>query len=394
MNVTSPITHSKTGLLTACIEDARDFRALAEDWSRLYDACPDSTPFNSWEWLFSWWQAYGRGKQLCLLICRSAGELVGAAALYLAPESIAVGLSVQVMRMVGDGSADSDYLDFLIRPDMRGEVLSALGERLADDRRWDALALRELPATSPVRSAFELTAGPRRLSVRVEHGLCGAVNLPKTFEEFLQSRQPRFRTKVRALLKKLDNRDLGLELDAAPGTLRRRLRSLFALHQARWRGAGAEGIFGAQAKRAFYAHFVPRFARRGWLRFYSLRHGDTYVAHQLCFGMRGVTYLLQEGFDVSDPAASYGQMLRAAVMRHLIARGEARYDFLGGMSRHKQDWGAQEDKVVHLLVARPRSRAWLYFNLPLLRERSVDAAKRWLPAPAVRMLKRTREVFS
>jgi len=298
------------------------------------------------------------------------------------------------MRMVGDGSADSDYLDFLIRPEMRSAVLSALCERLAGDRRWDVLALRELPATSPVSAAFERAAERHKLSIRVEHGPCGAVDLPGTFNEFLQSRQPRFRTKLRALLKKLDQGALQVETNAAPGTLRRRLRSLFDLHRARWHGAGAEGVFHQRAKRAFYARFVPKFARRGWLRFYSLRRGDRYVAHQLCFGMRGVTYLLQEGFDVSDPTASYGQMLRAAVMRHLIEQGESRYDFLGGISRHKQDWGAREDRSVHLVVARPRSRAWLYFNLPVWRDRFANAAKRWLPAPAVAMLKRTREVFS
>lgn len=381
-------------LTTACVTHIDGFRALAEEWGRLHDACPESTPFNSWEWLFSWWQTYGDGKELCVLTCRSEGQLVGIAPLYLVSESAGIGVRVQAMRMLGDASADSDYLDFLIRPEMRSAVLPALDKWLAGDGRWDVLALRELPASSPVSTLFERTAASRKLSIRVEHGLCGAVALPDTFDEFLQSRQPRFRTKLRALLKKLDQGQLQLETHAAPGTLRRRLRSLFTLHQARWRDAGAEGVFAQRAKRAFYAHFAPRFARRGWLRLYSLRSGERYVAHQLCFGMRGVTYLLQEGFDVTDPAASYGQMLRGAVMRHLIEHGEGRYDFLGGISRHKQDWGAQPRNIVHLVMARPRSRAWLYFKMPLWRERSAIAAKRWLPTPAVRMLKRTREAFS
>ena len=148
-------------------------------------------------------------------------------------------------------------------------------------------------------------------------------------------------------------------------------------------------MFGGAAKRRFYAHFVPRFARRGWLRLYSLRNGTDYLAHQLCFGGDGVTYLLQEGFDVSNPAASYGQMLRAAVIRDLIQRGETRYDFLGGFSKHKDDWGAREGKTIHLVLARKQWRGWLYFNAPLWRERLAVEAKRVLPAAVLRRLRRT-----
>ena len=42
----------------------------------LYDECPGATPFNSWEWLFSWWQAYGGARQLRARVHpgRAAGE--------------------------------------------------------------------------------------------------------------------------------------------------------------------------------------------------------------------------------------------------------------------------------------------------------------------------------
>lgn len=378
----------------ACIDHSAAFRALRTEWQALYAACADATPFNSWEWLFSWWQAYGATKALHLLTWRLDGELVGVAPLYSISEKTGIGTPAKVLRMVGDGSADSDYLGLLIRPDLRSAIMRELGDWLAAERRWDALALRELPETSFLPHFLCELAGRHKLALRTEHGRCAAVELPCTFEDFLRSRQPRFRTKVRSLLKKLAEGGLILEADAAPRDLRRRLRSLFALHQARWRSAGTAGVFDQAAKRIFYAHFVTRFARRGWLRFYSLRAGADYFAHQLCFGTDGVTYLLQEGFDVSDPSASYGQMLRAAVMRHLIENGERRYDFLGGFSRHKEDWGAKEGKSIHLLIARPRWRGWLYFNVPLWREQSASAVKRLLPEGAVRVLKRSKAAFS
>lgn len=378
-----------------CIDDIAGFRALRNDWQVLFQSCPNMTPFNSWEWLFSWWQAYRGARQLRLLTWRTNRVLVGIAPLCLTSEKTNLGIECQVLRFVGDGSSDSDYLGCLIHPGAFTAVVQRLGEWLQASREWDALALRELPESSAWPEAVRNQADRFRFQFRVEYGQCGAVELPVSFEDFLQSRQSRFRTKLRSLLKKLDeSSDLAFELSCEPGHLRGRLRSLFALHQKRWQDVGAPGVFGTASKRLFYAHFVPRFARRDWLRLYSLRKGVHYVAHQLCFAFDGITYLLQEGFDVSDKSASYGQMLRAAIMRELIQRGERRYDFLGGFSRHKDDWGATEGKTVHLVVARRQWRGSLYYSLPLWRERLVSEAKRVLPDAVVRGLKQIRTTNS
>jgi hypothetical protein len=81
-------------------------------------------------------------------------------------------------------------------------------------------------------------------------------------------------------------------------------------------------------------------------------------------------------------------MLRAAVIRELIGRGERRYDFLGGFSRHKDDWGAREGRTVHLVLARGNWRGRLYFNWPTWRERLAAAARRMLPGPVLERLRR------
>ena len=374
-----------------CLHEASRFRALERDWRFLHRNCADVTPFTSWEWLFSWWQAYGASRQLRLLTWRAAdGTLVGIAPLYLAAERTALGTECRVLRFVGDGTFDSDYLGLLIHPPAFSSVVRDFGEWLGANKEWDALVLRELSDQSGLPSALRSEAERLRFQFRLEQGRCGALDLPRSWSEFLQARQSRFRTKLRSLLRKIDDGGLSFESGWEPRDLKRRLRSLFALHQQRWHEADAPGVFGDTAKRLFYAHFVPRFGRSGWLRLYSLRHGPNYVAHQLCFGSNGTTYLLQEGFDVSNPSASYGQMLRAAVIRHLIESGERQYDFLGGVSKHKQDWGAREQQTTHLIIARNELRGRLYFSLPVWRDRLAGGAKRMVPEFILKGLRRPK----
>jgi len=374
-------------LTWTCIRDTAGFRSLKTDWQTLHARCCRTNPFISWEWLFSWWQAYGDGRSLRLLTWRAGRDLVGIAPLYLQTEETGFGTRCRVLRLIGDGSFDSDYLGFLVDPAAHSAVVRHFGDGLRGDGEWDALVLRDMQESSPLPDAICNEAGRFGFPVRVEFGRCGALDLPPSFEQFLGSRQSRFRTKLRSLLKKLDQGELVFDDGCETRELRRRLRSLFALHQSRWKNTGGPGVFGAASKRLFYAHFVTRFARNGWLRLYSLRSGSVYCAHQLCFGMEGVSYLLQEGFDVSNPSASYGQMLRAAVIRDLIARGERQYDFLGGFSRHKEDWGAREGRTIHLVLARRNWRGWLYYNWPACRERMAGAAKRLLPKPVLDRLR-------
>ena len=374
-----------------CIRDARGFRSLRTEWHQLSTRYPGVTPFNSWEWLFSWWQAYGAGRQLRILLIRIDGSLAGIMPLYLGSEITTLGIRCSVLRFIGDGSFDSDHLGFLFEPVKQTAVMQQFEQWLRHEREWDALVLREITASSVLGPALHDLAGSLAMPIRADTSACAVLDLPRSFGEFLEDRQSRFRTRIRSSLKSIDAGELVFEAQCTPRDLRKRLRSLFDLHQRRWGASGRSGVFGASAKRLFYAHFVPRFARNGWLRLYSLRRGNEYVAHQLCFGTGGTTYLLQEGFDVSDPTASYGQVLRAAVIRHLIASGETRYDFLGGISRHKVDWGAKRGSMTHLIIARKAFRGWLYLNAPALREQIAVMAKRLLPESVWQRLRRARE---
>ena len=374
-----------------CVTEPVRLRALGAQWRELHAQCRGVTPFNSWEWLFSWWQAYGSGLRLRLLSWRADGVLIAVAPLCIVDERTTLGTRCSVLKLLGDGTFDSDYLDFVILPTMHAAVMESFDQWLHGNREWDAAVLPELPESWPLVCLFRDHARRFRLECRTDYRSSGMLELPDSFEEYLRRLQPRFRTKLRSLLRRLDDGELVFESGCEPRELRRRLRSLFALHQKRWHASGEPGVFGGAAKRRFYAHFVPRFARRGWLRLYSLRAGDAYVAHQLCFGGEGTTFLLQEGFDTSNAAASYGQMLRAAVIRELIGAGDLRYDFLGGFSRHKADWGAREGKNVQITVGRLRWRTWLYLSLPLWRGRLAATAKRVLPAP---IFERLRRMFS
>jgi CelD/BcsL family acetyltransferase involved in cellulose biosynthesis len=82
-------------------------------------------------------------------------------------------------------------------------------------------------------------------------------------------------------------------------------------------------------------------------------------------------YLLQEGFDFALAQQNIGNALRSHVFEYLIEHRYEAYDFLAGVSRHKQNWSDSMPNDVTFAIARPTMKGRLAHFAPKL----VEAAK-------------------
>ena len=61
----------KPRLEVAVVRDPQIFAALEEEWDDLYHNCPRATPYQTWAWLYSWWDAHGEAYELRLITVRN-----------------------------------------------------------------------------------------------------------------------------------------------------------------------------------------------------------------------------------------------------------------------------------------------------------------------------------
>ena len=325
--------------------------ALRPVWNALLDASPSDTVFLTWEWMDSWWRSYGRGRELHIVVARRDGDVVGLLPVTVAPEPWKRILRVRTLRLLGDGSYDSDYLDFIARTGLSEELVPALWTWLkrGSGVRFDVARLSEMPALSPHVAALRPHLARQGDLLEEERVRCVYTPLPDRWETLLASFKPRMRTKVRSLRRNLEAAHAVRLLRC--GTLEeadRRLPSLFDLHARRWERRGRPGVFGGAAKRTFYHEASRALLERGWLQFYTLEVDGEAVAHQYCMGYKGTMYLLQEGFEPSWEEKGVGNVLRAMVLERAIAEGFRTYDFLAGATEHKLSWAGQEKESVRL----------------------------------------------
>jgi CelD/BcsL family acetyltransferase involved in cellulose biosynthesis len=338
------------------------FGAEAGVWRALGQGSDADTIFLTPEWMTCWWLAYGAGRTPAIVSVRRGTDAVALVPLQVVAERWKGLLDVRVLRFMGDGTYDSDYLDALVAPGEGPGLLDELRRWLCGPSglRFDIARLNELPAASPrAEPLVALLESSGGILDRERIG-CVLLPLPESWEAYVASLKPRMRTKVRSLRKSLEGaHDVRLLICDREEDLPARLDSLFDLHERRWATRGGTGVFRSDVKRSFYRLLSSRLLAQGWLRFHSLSVNGALVAHQYAMDYRGVRYSLQEGYDPHWEEQGVGNVLRAMAIEQAIGEGLKGYDMLAGVTDHKLSWGGAAKESLRLLVRGPGFRGRL-----------------------------------
>jgi CelD/BcsL family acetyltransferase involved in cellulose biosynthesis len=367
--------------------EIRTYRSLDEletlraNWNELLESYPLATTFSTPDWLIPWWRSLGKGQQLLVAGFFDASRLVGLAPLSLTRTRIATAVSLRLLRLMGDGSHDSDNLDLPVRPGFEERFAESLLHYLQNQRSlWDFCELNTIPPLSPGVNAFRQLLEREKWIVMENSRPASALALPATWEEYLLRLSAKERGKIayygKRLDKKYQTRFYKCETEAElPGCL----EALFHLHQKHWQAAGQPGSFESPARRQFYFDLARLHLARGLLEFWMLDVNGQPAAAQFGFRFGNTVSQLQEGYDRKYSTDSVGYVLRARAIQALIAQGVRTYDFLGGEPGYKTKWGAEPGYYLDLRFARPfsagaawlrtrdyaaRSKSWLRRNLP------------------------------
>ena len=180
---------------TEVLRSAGEFAALEEEWEDLYQSSLQATPFQSWAWLYSWWESYGEDYELRLVTVRDGqGLLVGVAPLML--KKLRLGLS----KLLFVGTGPTDYLDVLIRESWEDQVSEVLVRTLGEIDSWQVADLQQLRPGSAALGICRHWDGPQ---LRLWQDSFPVVNV-RPVDELLQSLSSNLRSTVRRSLRRFE----------------------------------------------------------------------------------------------------------------------------------------------------------------------------------------------
>jgi CelD/BcsL family acetyltransferase involved in cellulose biosynthesis len=351
-----------TKLSLHAYESLDELSALRPAWDELLSHYPAGTTFSTWEWLSCWWRCFGKNRQLLTLALFDSGSLVGVAPLSISKERVGL-FSLRVLRLMGDGSGDSDNLDMPVQPGFERVFAEAILQCLKHRRKgWDVCLFNTLPRCSLVAGCLaEILSSPSWTFFEYS-SKSSAVLLPESWQLYAQTLSGEDRKNLIRYTRRLQVRySTRIYRCAEPEELPICLEALFRLHQERWQSAGQPGSFSSVERREFYVQLSRHLLTRRWLELWVLELDGEIAAVQFAFRYGKNVFQLQEGYDHTRASDRPGYVLRGEVLKRLIAEKVRTYDFLGGEDPYKARWGACEGQYrqLHFAPSLGCGGAWL-----------------------------------
>jgi CelD/BcsL family acetyltransferase involved in cellulose biosynthesis len=348
----------------SCVVEEVPFDWLVEpgpELRELLDSDAEPTPFQTAQWLASWWAAYGRRYDSHVLTVRRAGQLVAVLPLMVAHDG-----TVPVLEWLGAGR--SDHAPLLLHPDPGDGWFEAVLEYLHHGPiRWWLLSLRTLQD----RQLREMTTCPRRGAFRVApDDVSPRVAIKGTWNDYLAQKSRKHRRNIKRLLSQACDIP-GVEVSCVSSFTPTLLAEITEVERRSWKAR--EGSLRMEGEgEQLYREFLRRFSEVGQLEVWFCRYAGVLLAYLITFTFREAAFYYNGAFrsDCTSfhPDLTPGSLLIATAIKSAHDRGLKAFDFLRGDEPYKRLW-ANEERPLHHVVVRAPGIAGLVAEMGLVRLR-------------------------
>lgn len=348
---------------------------MRSEWNALLEKSEMNNPFLTWEWMYSWWEVYGKKTGLCIFALRdNAGSLIGIAPFQIVSKGFAGIGRLSILEFIGtSGDVTSEYLGIIAEKDNEKKVIFSIMERLFEEKFWTHADLRHFLATASALDYIRQWLQEHSCCYRAgSHSVCPFMELPGSMDDFFAAKSANFRKKIKEYLR-VARRDLGLELSRADCSeeLSLKMLALRQLHKARW--GKKTRAFKTRRYLDFHQRVSGLFLENNWLRLFFLKHNNSYIAGIYCFFYNNVYYYYQSGRDPAYSKYRTGFVLLALATREAISEGAAEFDFLTGSEDYKLRWAKNSRNTVRLCFQNPQSGKSILSCLTQLRWRHLKS---------------------
>ncbi len=353
------------------ISDYQAFLDLEPVWNEVAEAAGLDHPFLEHAWVRTWWECFGAGSTLQILVLKAGDETVGIAPLILTPIRM---WGIKVRRLGFFYNAHVPRADFLIaqRPD---EVYRAIWSHLSRSRDWDLLQLCQLPEGSATLKAIpDLAARDRCQIVTWLSGASPYVPLCTSWSQYFGSLAAKHRGNLRNRLKRLNGiGPVEVETITSGEKLTDALEAGLQIEAAAWKGEAGTAISCDPDVSRFYQTLARRAAERGWMRLHFLQAGPQRVAFDYSLSYKSRIHLLKLGYDPAYAPYSPSNLLLCRVLQNTFEQDVREYDFLGESADWKMQWTKHSRPHYWLFVFSSTSKGRLLY---LIKSQLVPFLKR------------------
>jgi CelD/BcsL family acetyltransferase involved in cellulose biosynthesis len=125
------------------VKTVEGFARFSNAWNNLLENSANKNIFLTFDWLYAWWEYFGKGKELMMLVIKDKAEVVGIAPFFVDKQRRYRIFHRRIVRFIGEGI--SDYAGIIAAKGREDEVFKAIFDYLERvGKRWDEIILKEV----------------------------------------------------------------------------------------------------------------------------------------------------------------------------------------------------------------------------------------------------------
>lgn len=308
------------------ITDIDDFLALREPWTEINDESIKGSVFNSWEWMYTWWETYKNqgNRSLYILSCTNIhNELLGIAPFQIINNPKKYFPCSRQLILLAAGETDGshvfgEYTDLVIKKGHETAVISALSDFLSQQSGlWDGVKFQQQLKGSHLSKLFE---APRDNTSNylgnnsfnktiVEDGFRTIIDLPETYKDYLMSLRKKMRNNITRTFSRLESEQenysirsvsMDTEIKAQINGKDSAIKTLAKLNRTRRGNMDKNSVFEQKNFVLFHERLVKRLLPLNKISLRFLNFGEEPVAALYSYVDRDTIHAYQSGFETEN----------------------------------------------------------------------------------------------
>lgn len=331
---------------------------IRQYWQSLENLAPRAF-FLRWPWVDTWLQTYR--PELIVVTAHPSDDKpqnpVAIGLFTLSTQKRRFFIHSRQLRLNQTGNPDEDqiWVEFnepLCAPNH--QITAALAclkglQQFVDEADEIVLSMTSLQLARNIQEHFAAVT----IDLQVPAYQCNLAALRDSDQAFLDSLSSNSRYQVRRAMRRYQQRDGALQLQAA-GTVEQALACFHEagkLHRQRWADSG----FHNPAFVAFHEHLIRNYFADGYIALLKITAGEK-ILGLLYYQISDNTawFYLQGVCSESDAKFKPGLVAHALANQYFLEQGLDFYDYMGGDSQYKQQLAQRSHEQVCLTIQQPR----------------------------------------
>lgn len=331
------VSEGNITLNVSIINHSREFYSLRDEWNDLLKLSQSNTIFLRWEWLYNWWQVYGKGSyRLFIVAVRDNDRLIGIAPFYI---KMRLGFFREI-NFLGSNIVASDYLDFILLKGKGKDVISSILLFLEQHKKyWDVLQLSDVPSNSDNIDLIEQSFQKYKIIINKKYTVCPYIKLNLPWDNIFSSYASILKNTIKQKSKKFERISYSAFDKIKPGHDSADYFSKFLhLNKLSLKRRGIESPFLDKKFLTFHKKIIDELLDKEMVKFYFLKIGTQYIAGIYILVYDCKYYYYQSGFDPAWKKISPGTLLFHYSIKTAHEEGAKEFDFLQGDEAYKSSW--------------------------------------------------------